>query len=131
MDNYTPPPIGSVISVENTTDYADEVRDFYASVVGWSVEPLSMGDYDDYVMKSVDDSWVAGICYRRGSNADLPGGWIPCVRVASVENAIAEAIARGGKQVGATRDQGSGSRYAVIEDMYGSKISVIDFSEDT
>lgn len=130
MDEYTPPPIGTMISIENTSDNADEVRDFYTSVLGWKVHPMPMGDYDDYVMMTPDETWVAGICYRRGPNADLPGGWIPCFRVASVKQAIEEANAKGGKQLGATRDAGPGSLYAVIEDMNGSKISVIDFPAD-
>lgn len=127
MDDYTPPPIGSMVTVENTSDNADELGDFYASVVGWDVVPISMGDYDDYVMATPTGDWVAGICLRSGPNADLPGGWIPCFRVADVEQAISEAIAKGGKQVGATRETSPGSDYAVIEDMYGSRISVIDF----
>lgn len=129
MDEYTPPPVGTMASVENTSDNADEVRDFYSSVLGWKAHPISMGDYDDYVMMAEDDSWVAGICFRRGPNADLHGGWIPCFRVDSVEQAIAQAIDKGGKQIGETRNHGEGSQYAVIEDMNGSKISVIDFQE--
>lgn len=70
---------------------------------------------------------MAGICHRRGPNAELPGGWIPCFRVASVEQAISEALAKGGKQLCATREVSQGSFYAVIEDMKGHKISVIDF----
>lgn len=129
MEEFTPPSIGTMVSVENTSDNADEVRDFYASVLGWRVHPISMGDYDDYVMMAQDDSWVAGVCYRRGPNADLPGGWIPCFRVANVDQAIAEAVTNGGKQIGATRETSPGSNYAVIEDLNGSKISVIDFPE--
>lgn len=130
MDEYTPPPIGSMISVENTSENADEVRDFYKSVVGWSSQPMPMGDYDDYVMTAPDGAWVAGICHRRGPNADLPGGWIPCFRVANVEQAIATAVAHGGTQVGATREVSPGSQYAVIEDMNGARISVIDFPDE-
>lgn len=131
MDEFTPPAIGALVTVENTSDNADEVRDFYTSVVGWGVTPMPMGDYDDYVVTADDGAWVGGVCYRRGPNADLPAGWIPCFRVASVEKAIAEAVLRGGSQIGATREAGQGSNYAVIEDMYGARISVIDFSDQT
>lgn len=129
MTEFTPPPIGTMVSIENTSDNADDVRDFYASVLGWRVHRISMGEYDDYVMMAHDDTWVAGICYRRGPNADLPGGWIPCFRVEDVDTALAEALARGGTQIGATREVSDGSQYAVIEDMNGSKISIIDFQE--
>ena len=126
MDDYTPPPIGTMASIENTSDNADAVREFYSSVLGWEVQTISMGDYDDYAMTAPGGEWVAGICHRRGPNADLPGGWIPCIRVASVEQAVAAAINLGGKQRGNTREIGPGSSYAVIEDMNGSIISVID-----
>lgn len=129
MEEFTLPPVGTMISIENTSDNADEVRDFYSSVLGWKVHPIPMGEYDDYVMMAQNDAWVAGICYRRGPNADLPGGWIPCFRAESVEQAVATAVAKGGKQLGSTRDAGPGSLYAVIEDINGSKISVIDFPE--
>lgn len=130
MDNFTPPSIGTMVSIENTSDNADEVRDYYSAVLGWNVHPISMGEYDDYVMLAQDDSWVAGICHRRGPNADLSGGWIPCVRVVNVESAIAEAIRLGGKQIGTTRETSPGSHYAVIEDMNGAMVSVIDFPGD-
>lgn len=129
MDEYTPPPIGALVTVENTSDFSEEMRDYYAAVVGWQMHPISMGDYDDYVTVAQDGSWVGGICSRRGPNSDLPSGWIPCFRVASVHEAIATAVAQGGKQIGAIRETSPGSLYAVIEDPHGSRISVIDFAE--
>ena len=129
MDDYTPPPVGSMISVENTSDNADEIRDFYVNVLGWKVHPISMGDYDDYTMLNHEDGPVAGICFRRGPNQDIPAGWIPCFRVENVEQAISTAIAQGGKQIGSTRDFGESSQYAVIQDMNGSHISVMDFRD--
>lgn len=130
MTDFTPPPIGTMVSIENTSDNADQVRDFYTSVLGWRVHTISMGDYDDYVMMAPDGAWVAGICHRRGPNADLPGGWIPCFRVASVEQALSDAVAKGGTQIGATRDAGPSSKYAVIQDIDGNHISVIDFEDE-
>lgn len=127
MDDFTPPPVGSMVSVENTSDNADEIRDFYSKVLGWKVHPISMGDYDDYMMLNQEDGPVAGICYRRGPNGDLPGGWIPCFRVEDVESAVDAARAQGGQQIGETRAFGESSSYAVIQDINGAHISVIDF----
>ena len=43
--------IGKVGWIDMTTADAEAVRDFYAAVVGFEPEPVSMGDYDDYNMK--------------------------------------------------------------------------------
>lgn len=127
MDEYTPPPIGALVTIENTSDHADDARDFYSAVVGWQMHAIPMGDYDDHVTVASDGSWVGGICSQRGPNADVPSGWIPCFRVANTGESVAAAIAAGGKQIGATRETSPGSFYAIIEDTHGSRISVIDF----
>lgn len=54
--------LGTVGWVDLTVPNADEIRDFYAGVVGWKPEALSMGDYSDYVMTMpADGTGVAGV----------------------------------------------------------------------
>lgn len=49
-----------------TVDNAEEVSDFYKQVVGWEKEGLSMGDYEDYIIKNpADNEVVAGICHAK------------------------------------------------------------------
>ena len=56
---------------------APAVRDFYKAVVGWDSEDVSMGDYSDYTMKMpATGEGVSGVCHARGSNAELPPGWL-------------------------------------------------------
>lgn len=130
MEEYTPPPIGTLMTIENTSDNADEVRDFYSAVLNWQVQPMPMGEYDDYVMTAPDgQTWVAGICHRRGPNAGQPAGWIPCFRVADLDAAIAEAESRGGKLADAVRDFGPGQRYVVIQDPNGHYVSMMEMGE--
>lgn len=43
--------IGKIGWIDTTVDDAPGLRDFYAAVVGWDSEEVSMGDYSDYVMK--------------------------------------------------------------------------------
>ncbi len=67
------------LTVENAT----AVRDFYQQVAGFAAEPVSMGDYDDYVLKeSPSGAALGGVCHARGSNAGLPSVWLT-VRAAS------------------------------------------------
>jgi predicted enzyme related to lactoylglutathione lyase len=47
----TPRP-GSITWQDLTVPDAEALRDFYAAVVGWEPEALSMGGYSDFVMNA-------------------------------------------------------------------------------
>ncbi len=83
------------LTVENT----DEVRDFYAEVAGLTIEPLSMGDYDDYVLKGADGEAVAGVCHSRLMNEGVPPVWMVYFTVADLDVAEARCLERGGEVV--------------------------------
>ncbi|WP_416304971.1 hypothetical protein [Neptunicella sp. SCSIO 80796] len=58
---------GSIGWRDLTVADAESVRDFYASVVGWKVNPVNMGEYQDYSMQTPGSAKdVAGICHSRG-----------------------------------------------------------------
>ena len=89
-------PVGSIGWVDLTVDGADELRDFYADVVGWKVEPCDMGGYADYTMtEPASGEPRAGVCHRRGSNAEQPAGWMLYFVVADLDAAVERATARG------------------------------------
>ena len=46
-----------------TIDDAETVSEFYKEVVGWEKEGLSMGSYNDYVMKGPRDEDAVGVCH--------------------------------------------------------------------
>lgn len=103
---------GTVGWVDLTVDDAAPIRDFYAAVLGWTAEGLDMGGYDDYVMRA-DEEPAAGICHRRGSNADLPPQWIVYFTVPDLAEAVRVAIERGGEVL----SEGS---YALLRDPSGA-----------
>jgi len=83
-----------------TVGDAPGVRDFYKAVVGWETDEIDMGGYSDYVMKMpASGDGVAGVCHSRGSNADLPAGWLIYIVVADVEASVTACIENGGKIV--------------------------------
>ncbi|MCH8249013.1 MAG: hypothetical protein IH913_05350 [Proteobacteria bacterium] len=85
--------IGKIGWIDITVDDATGLRNFYEKVVGWKVEDTSMGDYSDYTMMSPGDGEaICGICHARGSNTDLPGGWLIYIVVADVEASAAAAL---------------------------------------
>ncbi|MDJ0905352.1 MAG: VOC family protein [Woeseiaceae bacterium] len=112
--------VGQIGWIDMSTADADGVRDFYKAVVGWETEDVDMGGYADYVMKTPDSGdGVAGVCHARGSNADLPAGWLIYITVADVEASAAACAQHGGKVLVEPRGLAGGS-FCVVEDPGGS-----------
>lgn len=109
--------------IDLTVESAEEIRDFYANVVGWESEPFDMDGYDDYVMKENKDA-VAGICHARGVNEGIPSVWIPYFQVQSMEKSIKSCKERGGVVVCPVRSMGPDKSYAVIRDPSGAVCAV-------
>ena len=110
---------GTIGWIDMTVDDATGVRDFYETVTGWQSEDVNMGDYSDFVMKASNGGGVAGICHARGSNADLPPGWLIYITVDDVDKSAAACEMNGGKVI--VRPRGvAGGRFCVIEDPAGA-----------
>jgi predicted enzyme related to lactoylglutathione lyase len=121
VSDESKPQLGTVGWLDLTVSNADEVRDFYAGVVGWKPEALSMGDYNDYVMTSPDDgAGVAGVCHARGVNAGLPPVWLVYIRVADVDESVRVCLEKGGKLLAPVKSMGPNGRYCVIQDPAGA-----------
>jgi uncharacterized protein len=119
----TPTP-GSITWTDLTVADADSIRDFYAEVAGWTFEGLSMGDYEDFVMKDAEGRAAAGICHARGANAGLPAQWLVYINVDKLDERVARCEALGGSILGGIRGGGSMGRYCVIRDP-GGAVSVL------
>lgn len=112
--------IGSIGWHDLTVKNADKVRDFYAKVVGWKVEPVDMGTYDDYCMvPPKGKAPAAGVCHERGANAGLPAQWLMYIVVADIDASLAKVKKLGGKQLTDVRAAGDGV-FAVIRDPSGA-----------
>jgi predicted enzyme related to lactoylglutathione lyase len=108
---------GRVGWVDLTVDRAEAVRDFYSAVMGWEAEGLEMGGYDDYVMTPEgSDEPTAGVCHRKGQNADLPPQWIVYFTVDDVEAAVQTALRNGGSMVRQQTDL----NFALMKDPAGA-----------
>ena len=114
------PPFGKIFWTDLTVPDAAQVRDFYSQVVGWKPEEVNMGGYSDYTMliPGVGQP-AAGICYARGSNADLPAQWLVYILVPDVEAAAERCRSAGGKVIVGPREMGDG-RFCVIQDPAGA-----------
>jgi len=113
------PEIGKIGWIDMTVDDATGVRDFYARVTGWKAQDVSMGDYADYTMLAKGGDAVAGICHARGSNAEIPGGWLIYIVVEDADASAAACVENGGEVVVAPRGL-AGGRFCVIRDPGGA-----------
>jgi predicted enzyme related to lactoylglutathione lyase len=115
------PPVGQIGWIDLTVSDADALRDFYADVTGWTVTPLSMGDYNDYCVSPPGaDKPVAGVCHARGENAKVPPVWIIYIMVADLDESVRRCLARGGKVRVAERVMPGSGRFCIIEDPAGA-----------
>jgi len=116
--------IGSIEWRDLTVGDASQLSDFYSSVVGWTKQPVSMGDYDDFNMNSPSTGeTIAGICHARGSSSDLPPQWLMYVRVKDSTASAEKAVERGGVIIQGPREVG-GETYFVIGDPAGAILAV-------
>ncbi len=126
MGNETDQPgVGTIAWQDLTVENAEQVRDFYASLVGWTVKPLSMGDYDDYCMNAPGEGkTVAGVCHARGNNANLPPQWLVYITVGDVEVSARRCVELGGKVIDGPRSMGK-QRFCVIQDPAGAVAALV------
>ncbi|NND81012.1 MAG: VOC family protein [Gammaproteobacteria bacterium] len=117
--------IGAIEWFDLTVPDAQGLSAFYAQVVGWQPQPVSMGDYDDYNMTQPDSGdTVTGVCHARGSNANLPAQWLMYARVADVEASAQRCIELGGEVLDGPRTM-SGSNFCVIRDTAGAVLALV------
>ncbi len=113
--------VGAIAWTDLTVPNAEGLKDFYRQVVGWSSEPVSMGDYSDFNMiQPGGDTPAAGICHARGVNADLPPAWMIYIVVENLEESLAACRSGGGEVLLGPKEMGPGSAYAVIRDPAGA-----------
>lgn len=117
------PKPGAIAWRDLTVEDPARVRDFYAAVVGWTPEPVSMGDYEDWNMVGPDGAPVAGVCHARGANAELPPVWLLYVVVEDLDASLEQVRARGGEVVTAVRAMGE-HRWVVVRDPAGAAVAL-------
>ncbi len=115
------PEVGSIGWVDLTVGNAEEVRDFYAQVVGWKPQPVDMGGYSDFTMHTPASGHArAGVCHAQGGNASLPPVWLVYLVVEDVDASAARCEELGGKILVAAKGAGPWGRFCVIQDPAGA-----------
>ena len=116
----TPAPLGRISWADLTVPDATQLQEFYTNVAGWTATPLSMGEYDDYLMLDANGAPQAGIFYARAANSGIPSQWIVYITVSGLDDKLRDVEASGGKIIMPIRSMGKTGRYAMIEDPAGA-----------
>lgn len=118
---------GSIIWTDLTVPNADEIRDFYAQVVGWQPEEVDIGGgYSDYNMKIPGlDTPAAGICWSKGINQGIPPQWMIYIVVEEMQESLRRCEHLGGKVLYGPRSSGGGGLLCIIQDPAGAVAALI------
>jgi len=112
---------GKIAWTDLTVPDAEGLKEFYSRVVGWSSDPVSMGDYSDFNMiPPGSEEPAAGICHARGTNKDFPPVWLVYIVVEDLEQSLSACVDGGGEILVGPKGMGPGSAYAVIRDPAGA-----------
>ncbi|MBV6489776.1 MAG: VOC family protein [Fimbriimonadaceae bacterium] len=116
---------GAIIWHDLTVSDAEQLRDFYASVMGWIAEPHDMESYCDFDMKDPESgATVAGVCHARGLNAGIPPQWMMYVQVADLAASLARCVELGGEVIHGPRAPEEGG-YAIVKDPAGAVCAIV------
>jgi predicted enzyme related to lactoylglutathione lyase len=117
--------VGSIGWIDLTVNNAEEVKDFYAEVVGWKPEGLSMGDYEDFNM-TMEGTPKAGICHKKGPNAHIPSQWMMYINVADIEASSKALKEKGGKLLTEVKSMTGYGKFCMIEDPAGAVCTLFE-----
>jgi predicted enzyme related to lactoylglutathione lyase len=127
MSNKEKPKVGSITWSDLTVPNAEEVKDFYSKVVGWKPAPVSMGDYNDFNMNAPESgNTKAGICHKRGGNAELPSQWMIYITVKSADESAKLCKENGGKVLVGPKEMSGYGKYCVITDPAGAVCALFE-----
>lgn len=117
---------GKIFWQDLTVENAEQVKDFYCNVVGWTFEKVNQGEYDDFnIINPKDKEVVAGICHKKGEIKDLPSQWLNYVMVENIENSIEKCKIHGGKIIDGPKNMGK-SKFVVIQDPAGAYLALME-----
>jgi hypothetical protein len=114
---------GSAAWYELYAPDAKRARDFYAALLGATVEPMP-GDLEYYVLKHGDVE-LCGIMQIDPAWGDMPPFWANYFAIADLDAAVATVLAHGGKQFGGIDDSPFG-RIAALADPHGAMFKIIE-----
>ncbi len=105
--------------VTATADQADTVREFYGTVLGWTIGPdTGPGPYNGWITDG-DQPWASVI----EAGEATAGRWVPYVQVDDLDTAVDKAVALGATVV-ADRSDGPAGTAVTLADPGGALVAL-------
>jgi uncharacterized protein len=121
--------VGRIFWLDLTVPEATTTRDFYRSVIGWSVREVEMQDgdtpYNDYHMLGEDGNAMAAICHARGVNSGLPPVWMIYLSVGDLAESVRRVDEEGGRLIKMMGGEAGEHEYAVVQDPVGVYFAIV------
>ncbi len=126
--------VGTVWWSELVSSDPARSREFYAAVAGWSSKIVASNDTSrppnpgetEYTVFTHEGEEVAGATNPEGTGAEgVRPGWIAYIQVANVDNAVMEALKKGGKVLRAPFDAINVGRLAIVADPDGVPVGLV------
>lgn len=108
-----------------TTDLVG-ARDFYAKVVGWTIEDSGMEGMT-YLLGKANGAMVVGLMNTPADAEGMPPSWLGYVAVDDVDAVAAKATAAGARIFNGPADVPGVGRFAVLGDPQGAAFALFRF----
>lgn len=108
-----------------TTD-AEAAKRFYTELLGWTCEPMDMGEFVYHVMKT-GDQMVGGIMTCPKEMQGMPPAWGTYITVDNVDARAAAVEKLGGKLLVPPTDIPEVGRFCALQDPQGATLYLITY----
>lgn len=120
---------GTINWTDLTTANAEEVKEFYKNVIGWTDQAIPMIDgddeYNDFVMMHGENGAAGGICHSRGTNLGIPPQWIPYISVNEIDKRKNLAIENGAEVLKEQIDKNGSLYFVIMKDPSGAFFAMV------
>jgi predicted enzyme related to lactoylglutathione lyase len=108
-------------------DNAEEIRNFYCDVVGWTYAEVNQGEYNDFNILNLnnEEEVVAGICHKRGEVANFPSQWLNYLNIENLDSSLNKCRPLGGQIIVGPTKMGN-ANHAVIQDPAGDYLALME-----
>ncbi len=107
----------------------EKAKAFYTDVIGWTTEPMDMGEGGIYTVLKIGDMPVGGMMAMPEAAAGAPSHWMLYVTVDDVDKRLEQATAAGGTITMPPMDVPGVGRMASFTDPTGAEISIITYEQ--
>jgi predicted enzyme related to lactoylglutathione lyase len=115
---------GAMAWTELVTRDLSSAKDFYAKIMGATLEKIDAGGMDYFMVKKGDATVAGMMAFQPGMPEGIPSHWVNYVTVDDADAAVATVERLGGKIVKPAMDSPYG-RFAFVSDPYGANFAVI------